>query len=301
MDSISQQVIKLYWSPQVTPALVENWNKVADRVLGVSAKEQASVLQILKKRVTRMDTNNKTGISQEYHAFLCDKLFDLCARHAKAIDQGFMEELIRNAQGFHLKVPEKENINRLVDRLLGSKVVALPGKSILLSLHHRMKNTDFTMAFQPELDTWRELAGILLRHGANVNEEDQGSGMSTLMHVVGKQWFVKNLTSGRVSNRGLHAIIQWLVNQGADINQRNREGNTPLAISIMVFYLSSSSPFPFHLSPGQEINSELIPFLFDLGAMMVLAEEEGSQSKEDEWCSISTYKIIYPGEEEKKE
>jgi ankyrin repeat protein len=63
----------------------------------------------------------------------------------------------------------------------------------------------------------REMAALLLDHGADVEARDAAGGATPLYQAAA--W-------------GRTAVIELLIARGADVNARNRAGKTPLAAAL---------------------------------------------------------------------
>ena len=61
------------------------------------------------------------------------------------------------------------------------------------------------------------MAGVLLQHGADINSKDQGDGSTPLMAAVTTQ---------------VTPYVSFLLDQHADVNLRNNNGDTVLRIAM---------------------------------------------------------------------
>src|SRR5258708_6794726 len=84
-----------------------------------------------------------------------------------------------------------------------------PGQAHALGAH------DIPVIYYPTLHSYKEIAELLLAHGADINA---GEGKETALHGA--------------AGFGQTAMVEWLLGQGAEGNPKGLNGKTPLRVAM---------------------------------------------------------------------
>jgi len=84
-----------------------------------------------------------------------------------------------------------------------------PGQAHALGAH------DIPVIYYPTLHSYKEIAELLLAHGADINA---GEGKETALHGA--------------AGFGQTAMVEWLLEHGAQVNPKDFNGKTPLRVAM---------------------------------------------------------------------
>ena len=122
----------------------------------------------------------------------------------------------------------------------------------------RTKNIGFTPLHYASFRGHKELAKLLIDHGANPNAADTRVGRTPLHFAV---------------NSRRKETAQLLIEHGADINKTDKDGKTPLHLVIPVEYQEVLNEQ--QRQQQQQLNKDVAKLLIDLGADINVADKFG--------------------------